>query len=105
MADLAQVQRGLEERLAQLQARVAKMEGDLRRPPDRDWTEHATEAENDEVLERLGEAERREIEQIQVALERLRAGSYDTCARCGEPIGEGRLRSLPYATACIRCAA
>ncbi|NJN17656.1 MAG: conjugal transfer protein TraR [Oscillochloris sp.] len=43
------------------------------------------------------------IAQIDVALERLDEGSYGTCERCGQPIGEERLEALPYATRCITC--
>jgi DnaK suppressor protein len=104
MADFSEVRRGLEQRLRDLDRRVSRIEGDLRQPGNRDWDEKAIETENDEVLERLGQSETREIDAIRRALARLDAGTYGTCERCGDPIGAPRLRALPYATACIECA-
>lgn len=104
MSDSSDVRRQLQQRLADLDRRVSRIEGDLRQPGNQDWDEKATETENDEVLERLGESETREIGAIRRALAKLDAGTYGTCERCGDPIGESRLRALPYATACIECA-
>jgi RNA polymerase-binding protein DksA len=41
---------------------------------------------------------------IENALARIEAGTYGTCARCGEPIPEGRLDARPTATTCVGCA-
>lgn len=38
------------------------------------------------------------------AEERLTAGTYGTCTRCGQPIAAERLEALPATTRCIRCA-
>ncbi len=94
----------LERRLSQLLARTEKIESDLRKPGDRDWTERATERENDEVLERLDAAELAEIGEIRAALARLGAGSYGLCQRCGAEIQKERLEVLPFAPTCIGCA-
>lgn len=104
MSEFSEIRSQLEERLAMLKRRVSKIEGELRQPGDPDSQEKATEAENDEVLERLGESELREIQGIRLALDKLNAGTYGTCERCGAPIGEPRLRALPFATACVACA-
>ena len=50
-----------------------------------------------QVREHLGE--------VDAALERLDAGTYGTCERCGAPIGDDRLEARPVARTCIRCAA
>ena len=104
MADLGGVKKKLEDRLGQLAPRLARIEGHLRTPGDRDWPEQASEAQNDEVLERLSETERSEVEEIQGALGRIASGRYGHCIGCAEPIAEGRLEALPYATHCIDCA-
>lgn len=44
-----------------------------------------------------------QIVQIDTALERLDAGSYGQCARCGRPINPERLEALPAAIYCIDC--
>jgi RNA polymerase-binding protein DksA len=41
------------------------------------------------------------LERYDVALLRLDAGTYGSCADCGRPIGEERLEALPYATLCL----
>lgn len=43
--------------------------------------------------------------QIDLALARLEEGSYGVCEECQTSIPLERLRLLPYATRCIRCAA
>lgn len=104
MSDFSEIRHTLETRLRQLDRRMTRIEGDLRRPGNRDSEEMALESENDEVLERLGESETQELEAIRGALARLEAGSYGRCERCGEPIDARRLRAMPTATACIDCA-
>lgn len=41
------------------------------------------------------------LAQVDRALEKLDDGTYGLCDRCGGPIGEGRLRSMPYAVLCL----
>jgi DnaK suppressor protein len=48
---------------------------------------------------------REQLAAVDAALERVRAGRYGTCARCGQPIGQARLAARPAALTCIRCAA
>ena len=43
------------------------------------------------------------IAEIDSALRRIDEGTYGTCVRCGNPIAEGRLEAMPYATMCIEC--
>jgi DnaK suppressor protein len=37
------------------------------------------------------------------ALDKIDAGTYGTCERCGRPIGVERLEALPWAALCIDC--
>ena len=94
----------LKERLARLGDRTEKIEADLRKPGNRDWTERATELENDAVLELLNEAELSEMRDIRNALARIESGTYGVCERCGDSIGERRLEAVPIASVCIDCA-
>jgi RNA polymerase-binding transcription factor DksA len=41
---------------------------------------------------------------VDAALERIAAGNYGLCARCGLPIGFARLEARPEATLCNACA-
>lgn len=68
------------------------------------WTEQATETENDEVLNSLGEAARTELKMIDTALSRIELGQYFTCCECGGEITTARLELLPYTPVCVDCA-
>jgi DnaK suppressor protein len=47
---------------------------------------------------------RHHLAEIDAALERVGAGTYGVCERCGNAIGDARLDALPAARRCIRCA-
>jgi len=68
------------------------------------WTEQATERENDEVLESLGNSSEQELIQINDALKRIDSGDYFSCSDCGEEIPSSRLELLPFSTRCVSCA-
>jgi RNA polymerase-binding transcription factor len=40
---------------------------------------------------------------VDAALERIEAGTFGACARCGRPIAAERLEALPWAPRCIDC--
>lgn len=41
------------------------------------------------------------LQKIERALERMDAGTYGVCERCGKPIPKTRIKALPYADLCI----
>lgn len=94
----------LEARLAELVARAEEIDGELSETPDDDWSENAVDSESDEVLETVGNLALDEVRKIETALSRIDAGSYGTCQTCGELIAAERLKALPYASKCIKCA-
>ncbi len=47
--------------------------------------------------------QQRLLEAIERALERIEAGTYGVCERCGEAIDPARLKAIPYAVYCIDC--
>ncbi len=104
MADISGLRKELENRLVELGAKVNEIEGDLRASHSADWSERATEIEDDEMLESIAESSIHEIEAIRSALRRMDAGTYGTCTSCGEAIVPKRLEALPYAEKCIKCA-
>lgn len=99
-----QLRETLVQKLEQLQHRVGKIEGDLRRMPEPDSEERALGRENDEVLERLDSSGREELQLLQAAISRIDAGTYGVCEQCGEQIAQQRLEALPYTRTCIKCA-
>ncbi|NLF09117.1 MAG: TraR/DksA family transcriptional regulator [Pirellulaceae bacterium] len=44
------------------------------------------------------------LSQIESSLERIEDGTYGQCEECGVRIPKSRLKAIPYATLCIRCA-
>ena len=44
------------------------------------------------------------LAEVEAAIERLAAGTYGICERCGQPIAEGRLKARLTARTCIGCA-
>ena len=97
----------LTERQNRLHARLVAIRGDIQRkkgPVEADFEEQATQRENDEVLDELEVATRRELEQVNAAIERMDSGVYGICLQCEESINERRLAAMPSAVLCVRCA-
>jgi RNA polymerase-binding transcription factor DksA len=40
---------------------------------------------------------------VERALQKMDAGAYGSCERCGEPVSPERLEALPWARLCITC--
>jgi hypothetical protein len=57
----------------------------------------------DPVAYQTSASHRVAIDQITAALNRITAGTYGLCTRCGQPIAPARLEVLPSAAACIEC--
>lgn len=70
---------------------------------DQHLADHAGEMLDREVDASLGENAELIVREIDAALERLEAGTYGVCVRCGRPIPEERLTALPYAVLCVPC--
>lgn len=52
---------------------------------------------------RIRDRERKLINKIREAMERLEAGEFGICEDCGEEIGKARLKARPVTTLCIDC--
>ncbi|MEO1607964.1 MAG: TraR/DksA family transcriptional regulator [Pseudomonadota bacterium] len=91
--------------MAELDARLHRIEDHLEQPPNPDWEDGAQEAEMDEVLEGLGSAGQIEMEAIHAAIARIKAGTYGVCTRCGNDISSARLDVIPHTNLCRTCAA
>jgi DnaK suppressor protein len=107
MKEYQEVRSHLIDMLEELDDRLSKITADVMhvdKPPQQDFSEQASESENDEVLDALGNAARDEVEKIKQALFRIDAGTYGICLTCGKPIKKERLAALPYAKLCIHCA-
>ncbi len=94
----------LESLKKELEIRIVKARASLSSRRSADWSEQATERENDEVLMELVREAEEEMLQIKRALATMDAGKYGQCTKCGEDINPQRLSAMPMSTLCIRCA-
>lgn len=107
MATFQEIEAGLRTRLQFLEGRVAEVEDGLRHthaPLEADFAEQAVSTENDDVLQALDSALRREQAEILAVLRRMEMGSYGFCSACGDEVPPQRLRALPFARECVACA-
>ncbi|QRM56849.1 TraR/DksA family transcriptional regulator [Sinorhizobium sp. BG8] len=103
--DTAHFKTILLDRKNELDRRLGRIEADLGSPMDPDSEERATERENDQVLEEFGNEGVKELQAINAALDRIRAGTFGICAKCGNPVSPARLKAVPYAALCEECIA
>ena len=107
MKKYEEVRNNLVAMLDELNLRLARITNNVKHsevPLEKDFAEQATQNENDEVMDYLGNAARTEIEMIKQAIGRIDNGQYGICQVCGEPISKERLEALPYSNMCINCA-
>lgn len=90
----------------QLRQRLARRESEARpeRGPE-DEVGLASLAQAEQIALAEIERDQRLLAEIERALERLARGSFGRCERCQRPIAVPRLRALPWARLCVRCAA
>ncbi|EZH80229.1 RNA polymerase-binding protein DksA [Ectopseudomonas composti] len=87
---------------AELQARIDEEFTELRQPDtSSDVADIGAAEEQRQWQLRLLEREKKLLDKIDQALERLARGEYGWCAETGEPIGLKRLLLRPTATLCI----
>src|SRR3546814_1026642 len=94
MSDLAAVKTRLEEQLAELRGRQARVETDLAEPLNADSSEQAVEMEDDAALEGQAALIDHQIASVSRALERIEKGTYGECVRCGGAIAAARLDEI-----------
>jgi RNA polymerase-binding transcription factor DksA len=97
-------QKILEDRLQELNIRLRKIEDNLDQPHSKDFEDFATETEDTEVMEDLGNAGLKEIEMIMAALKRTQDRTYGECLNCGDDIALERLLAIPHTPVCVKCA-
>lgn len=87
-----------------LSRRIEAIKNDFQQGRSADFSEQATEQENEEVLVQLKADAEAELMQVNSALHKIKNGEFGDCEKCEEPISEQRLQAIPYATHCINCA-
>ena len=109
---LGQVEALKEERVTYTRQAVSlKAEADMlmaeREPGDVQFDEEsgegdtlAVERERDLALSAQAQAA---VEEIDLALAKIKEGTYGVCEQCHNTIPKERLRALPYAALCVQC--
>ena len=103
-ADIDRFKARLSERAAYLNRKLHQIEDSLDQEPPKDVEDRASEREDDEVKEGLGNAGLRELQQIEAALHRIENGTFGICATCGDTISDERLSVVPQTALCRDCA-
>jgi DnaK suppressor protein len=106
--DPAAVRARLQARRADL-ARISEGSAAARRPVELDQQSvgrlSRMDALQQQAMSKASDSQRQaEIRRIDAALERLRAGDYGACVRCGEDIADARLALDPAVALCVGCA-
>lgn len=104
MSDHEEIVKKLNLKKQELEERLDRVENSLRKTHAKDWSEQAQERENEEVVEKLDESLRIELNQIYKALSRVEKNEYGVCDVCDGQIRVERLEALPYTNRCFNCA-
>jgi len=90
-----QIQKNLDDAyglIAQMRGMELREEGDM--------ASVATETDIDNAI---ADQQRRELAEIDIALGKIKDGTYGICEMCEEPIGKARLEVKNFARYCIAC--
>lgn len=68
-----------------------------------DPTDRASAESNRSFELRIRDRERKLLNKIKEALERIKAGTYGICEMCEEEISVPRLEARPVTTLCVKC--
>ena len=75
----------------------------IEREPDDEGAEANHNLDKHLILSSL-DRDRSLLNEIELALKRIRAGGYGMCDICSVTIPDARLRALPWARLCVPCA-
>ena len=90
----------------ELMHQVSKSDQDGREADEegtQDVADKAANAYTKEFLFHQSDDNRRILQLVKEALERLKNGSYGLCASCQEEVQSRRLEAVPWARHCIEC--
>jgi DnaK suppressor protein len=68
-----------------------------------DPTDRASLESDRNFLLRIKDRERKLIQKVKEAMDRIDDGTFGICESCGRPISEKRLMARPVTTLCIEC--
>lgn len=91
------------ERLLGAMRRELAMQKERAESKAADEVDKATDAYDEDLSFEIAVANDQELEEIQIALEKIDKGTYGECEVCGCGISPSRLKILPSATTCVSC--
>ena len=83
------------------EAEMSSRERDLE--ATQDPADMAANAYTKELLISMSANDRKLLQLIDDALERVERGEFGECVNCGEPVAEKRLDAVPWARYCLKC--
>ncbi len=111
--DLRSYRQHLQSLANRLSGGVAQLTAEATRPTGAEGTKAEGSAQEPAVASTEGDeevarsiliSEEQLLAEVRQALTRLDTGTFGRCAGCGRLIGKARLKAVPYARRCIRCA-
>jgi DnaK suppressor protein len=105
--DLAQIKEKLIEQRREIFYRLQNLDDGWQELSQHDieMEEEAQKAGLSEIFNQLDLQEQHEIEEIDLALSRMDAGTYGICEGCRKEIPPERLQALPATSYCLKCSA
>jgi RNA polymerase-binding transcription factor DksA len=73
--------------------------------PRAEFEERAQQEKMQQGLEGQDRHDRDQLFAVNMALQRIEAGTFGICQQCGAEISEDRLLTMPWTTQCVECAA
>jgi DnaK suppressor protein len=104
--DLLQLKSLLLRQRREILDRLQGLESDWRAlsEPDIEREEEAQKADLAGLFDQMEERDRQELKEIELALLKMVRATYGICEKCRKPIGLERLKLLPTARNCQKCA-
>jgi RNA polymerase-binding protein DksA len=101
------LKRALEDSREDLLGRVERTHRHLYERKERvsaNFSDQSQEMENQTLVNTLDMEGRAELKLIDEALDRMAAGTFGNCQKCGKQVQKERLAAVPYTRYCISCA-
>ncbi len=103
--ELARLRATIASRRAELQAKVSRIQQELRRGDtvQADLGDQAAASYDKNALQQEAEQASRQLRLLDDALRRIDRGDYGECLMCGREIALTRLKAIPWARYCVEC--
>ncbi len=69
----------------------------------KDDGDHAAVSSGSLIDNSIATQQRQELDEIELAISKIKSSTYGTCEMCEDNIGFARLKAKPYARYCIDC--